>query len=115
MRAELEAILESARHLSPAELPRLLGDLEEIKATALARLSSPAPPVQSPDALLDVEQAAARLGMSRSYLYRHASCFPFVRRVGRSLRFSENGIEQYIRRKSVLTPTRQAAILSSAR
>ena len=99
MRAELEPILASARQLSPAELPRLLGDLEEIKATALARLTAPAPPVQSPDALLDVDEAAARLGMSRSYLYRHASRFPFVRHVGRSLRFSANGIENYLRQR----------------
>lgn len=99
MRAELEGILESARQLAPAELPRLLGDLEEIKATALARLAAPVAPVQQPDALLDVEEAAARLGMSRSYLYRHASRFPFVRRVGRSLRFSTNGIENYLRQQ----------------
>ncbi|MFZ3189766.1 MAG: helix-turn-helix domain-containing protein [Candidatus Sulfotelmatobacter sp.] len=99
MRAELESILESARRLSPEELPRLLGDLEEIKATALARLSAPAPQVQPHDALLDVDEAATRLGMSRSYLYRHASRFAFVRRVGRSLRFSSNGIENYLRQR----------------
>jgi excisionase family DNA binding protein len=115
MRAELEPILASARQLSPAELPRLLGDLEEIRSTALARLTSPAAPVQPPDALLDVEEAAARLGTSRSYLYRNASRFPFTRRMGRSLRFSANGIEQYIRHKSVFTPKRQTAILSSVR
>jgi excisionase family DNA binding protein len=99
MRAELEPILASVRQLSPEELPRLLGDLEEIKATALARLTSPALPVQSPDGLLDVDEAAARLRMSRSYLYRHASRFPFVRHVGRSLRFSSNGIENYLRQQ----------------
>jgi excisionase family DNA binding protein len=99
MRAELEGILESARQLSPAELPRLLGELEEIRSTALARLTSPAPPVQAPDALLDVDAAADRLGMSRSYVYRHAGRFPFVRRVGRSLRFSANGIENYLRQR----------------
>lgn len=113
MRAELESILISARQLSPEELPRLLGDLEEIRTTALARLAAPAPPVQSHDALLDVDEAAVRLGTSRSYLYRNASRFPFTRRMGRSLRFSANGIEHYIRHKSVFTPKRQAAILSS--
>jgi predicted DNA-binding transcriptional regulator AlpA len=99
MRAELEPILESARQLSPAELPRLLGDLEEIRTTALARLSAPAPHAQAPDALLDVDEAAGRLGMSRSYLYRNASRFAFVRRVGRSLRFSANGIENFLRQR----------------
>ena len=55
--------------------------------------------MQPHDALLDVDEAATRLGMSRSYLYRHASRFAFVRRVGRSLRFSSNGIENYLRQR----------------
>ncbi len=100
MRPELEPILSSARQLSPEELPRLLGDLEEIRTTALARLTAPALQPQSPDAMLDVEEAAVRLGTSRSYLYRHHKRFPFTRRMGRSLRFSANGIEQYIRRRA---------------
>ncbi len=59
MRPELEPILSSARQLSPEELPRLLGDLEEIRTTALARLTAPALQPQSPDAMLDVEEAFA--------------------------------------------------------
>ena len=98
MRPELEPILASARQLLPEELPRLLGDLEEIRTTALARLTAPSQQPQSPDAMLDVDEAAARLGTSRSYLYRHHKRFAFTRRMGRALRFSANGIEQYIRR-----------------
>ena len=83
-----------ARRASPAP-GRPGGDQDD----GSSRLAAPAAPVQQPDALLDVEEAAARLGMSRSYLYRHASRFPFVRRVGRSLRFSVNGIENYLRQR----------------
>ena len=64
MRQELETALTAARELPAPELPRLLGELEEIRATALARLSSPAG-LQVLDELLDVEQAAARLGSRR--------------------------------------------------
>src|SRR5207245_10893080 len=71
MRPELESALTAARTLMPEELPRLLGDLEEVRATALARLSAPAPAQMKPDELLDVEEASHRLGVSTDYLYRH--------------------------------------------
>ncbi len=106
MRRELESTLIAARTLSQEELPRLLGELEEIRATALARLVSPKHESQMPDSLLDVDEAATRLGVSQHYLYRNHRRFSFTRRIGRSLRFSSNGIEQYIRRTNVLTPRR---------
>jgi hypothetical protein len=63
MRQELQSALMQARTLAPEELPRLLGDLEEIRATALARLMGPA--VESrPDEMLDVEQASVRMNLS---------------------------------------------------
>ena len=106
MRRELESALIAARTLLQEELPRLLGELEEIRATALARLASPEQEPQLPESLLDVDEAATRLGVSPHYLYRNHRRFPFTRRMGRSLRFSSNGIEQYIRRANVLTPRR---------
>jgi excisionase family DNA binding protein len=106
VRRELESTLIVARTISQEELPRLLGDLEEIRATALARLTYPAREPQLPDSLLAVEEAATRLGVSQHYLYRNHPRLPFTRRMGRSLRFSSNGIEQYIRRKNSLTPMR---------
>ena len=98
MRDELQNVLAAARELPAPELPRLLGELEEIRATALARLSAPST-AQQPDALLTVEQAAARLGLSTTYLYRNHSRLPLVRRVGKALRFSSAGIDEYISRK----------------
>lgn len=106
MRSELESTLTAARTLSLEDLPRLLGELEEIRATALARLTSPKHESVMPDSLLDVDEAAARLGVSPHYLYRNHRCFPFTRRMGRSLRFSSTGIDQYIRRTNALTPRR---------
>ncbi len=97
MRKELESALMAAQTVSAEHLPRLLGDLEEVRATALARLISPAP-TPPPDTLLDVDKAAERLGMSPDYLYRNHRRFPFTKRMGRSLRFSAQGIERYLRR-----------------
>ena len=114
MRQELESALTAARTLPPEELPRLLGDLEELRATALARLTTPAA-AQRPDELLTVEQAAERLGLSVDYLYRNHSRLPFARRMGRTLRFSSLGIDEYIRRTSALTPRRRGDTVSSVR
>ncbi|MBI3782617.1 MAG: hypothetical protein HY270_04375 [Deltaproteobacteria bacterium] len=50
-----------------------------------------------PDRLLDVATSAARLGVSRDWLYHHARELPFTVRNGRLLRFSSRGIDGYIR------------------
>jgi excisionase family DNA binding protein len=52
------------------------------------------------DRRLNVEQAAARLGVSKDYLYRNAGSLPFTVRIGRSLGFSEAGLEKYIRQRT---------------
>jgi hypothetical protein len=43
MRAELQNVLKAVTELPPEQLPRLLGELEEIRCTAITRLSAPAP------------------------------------------------------------------------
>jgi excisionase family DNA binding protein len=97
VRDELQGALIQARTLEPEELPRLLGELEEVRATALARLSAPAP-VAPTDELLDMPEAAARLSLSPDYLYKHAKELPFTRRVGRRVLFSSAGIDAYLKR-----------------
>jgi hypothetical protein len=96
MNADLQPVLQAARTLPPAELPRLLGDLAEIAATAQARLSAPAP-VPLADELLTCRQAAEKLGCSKDFLYR--GNFPFVVRLGRKRMFSSNGIATYLRQQ----------------
>jgi predicted DNA-binding transcriptional regulator AlpA len=103
MRRELGSMLNAARTIPSEDLPRLLGELEEIRATALARLTSIVRTAPSPDSLLSVDEASIRLGVSPHYLYRNHERLPFTRRMGRSLRFSSLGIDQYIRRQSALT------------
>lgn len=97
MRDELKPILAQAMTVAPEELPRLLGDLEEVRATALARLTAPQLATDQADELLDVAEAASRLGVSKDYLYRHHRDFPFSRHMGRKLLFSAAGLAKHIR------------------
>src|SRR5579864_3249577 len=70
MRPELESALSQARSLATTELPRFLGELEEIRAIAFARLIGPPPVITQPDEeLLDIAEAARRLNLSRTTLY----------------------------------------------
>jgi predicted DNA-binding transcriptional regulator AlpA len=94
MQAELENL---ARTLPLEDLPKFLGDLRAVEVVAMLRVSAPAP-TQSGDVLIDVSEAAERLGQSVEWLYRHQKELPFVRHLGRSLRCSSMGIDQYIKR-----------------
>jgi excisionase family DNA binding protein len=96
MQSELQFVLLAVTEMPIGELPRLLGQIEEIRVTAMARLTAPAPSPQA-DELLDVDEAARRLGLSKDYLYRNHASFPFTRRIGRRLLFSRIEIEKYIR------------------
>jgi len=53
--------------------------------------------VPTRDGNLSAHEAAVRLGVSKSYLYRHASRLPFARKIGRRVLFSANGLERWIR------------------
>ena len=99
MRAELQHILTAAKELPAEDLPHLLGELEEIRCTAWARINGPAVQPAS-NRLLSIDEAAVKLGVSKDYLYRHHSEFPFTRRIGRALKFAQNGIEKYLSRET---------------
>jgi hypothetical protein len=97
MRDALEPVLALAKNLPREEIPRLLGDLAEISATASARLTG-SPIEARPDELLDVEETARRMGVSKDFLYRNSGRYPFIRRQGRKLLFSSVGIDTYLRK-----------------
>src|SRR5438093_9112196 len=52
------------------------------------------------DQLLDVEQAAEKLGVTPDWLYRRSKRLPFAVRLGRALKFSQNGLDRWIRSKA---------------
>jgi predicted DNA-binding transcriptional regulator AlpA len=95
MRNELASLLNCIADLPATELPGLLGELEIIRATVWLKMAAPGP-IQAPDQLLPVGDAAQRLGVSKDYLYRHADQFPFTRQMGRKLLFSSRGIDSYL-------------------
>lgn len=96
----VEALEAFARTASVDDLPELIARLEGLKARLYARLSTPNAGSATPrDRLLDVKEAAEKLCRSADWLYRHAWELPFVVRDGRLLRFSEQGIEGYIKRR----------------
>jgi excisionase family DNA binding protein len=87
--------------VDPNHLPALLAQLSAVQASVAARLVSTARDAagDAQEALLTIEQAADRLGVSRDWLYRRTKRLPFVVRVGRHVRFSANGIDRYIRNR----------------
>jgi excisionase family DNA binding protein len=97
VRREIENLLALAKTLAPDDLPVFLGELEVARVTALARIAAPAAEAR-PDELLDVDEASARLHVSRDYLYRHHKRLPFARRMGKRLLFSSAGLDSYLRK-----------------
>jgi excisionase family DNA binding protein len=81
-------------HVARDLLPRIVG----LQVALLARALLNGHAATSEDRLLTVDEAAARLGQSKDWLYRHATKLPFTRRVGRQVRFSSQSLESYIRR-----------------
>jgi hypothetical protein len=52
------------------------------------------------DCLLGSKEAAKRLSVAPSWLYRNASQLPFTIHVGAHLRFSERGLDRFIRSRT---------------
>src|SRR5579863_1545129 len=82
-------------------IPHLRGELAQLDTLLLCRLleGKNRDYVSEGDQLLNIAEAAGRLGISPDYLYRHHESLSFTRRVGRKLLFSAKGIEKYISQK----------------
>ena len=93
-------LLRAVAEVSPAELPAFVGALAQAQAVALARLTTPRPEdhgAEVRDGNISVEEAARRLGVSPSYLYKNAKSLPFVVRIGRRLVCSPSRLERWNR------------------
>jgi predicted DNA-binding transcriptional regulator AlpA len=96
--AALDAAIAAA---DAAERPALVVQLAgRLAALGAGMVQSPTPQAgPSPERNLDVAEAAARLGMSEAWLYRHGAELPFAVRLGRRLLFSERGLDAYLKRR----------------
>jgi len=85
------------REVPPDAIPDLLAEIVRVAAHLVPRLLEDthraAPSAQQ---LLSVDEVARRSGLSRSWWYKHAKELPFVRRLGRSLRFDEAGFVRWL-------------------
>ena len=54
---------------------------------------------QRPDHMLTAIELAERLSVSPRHVYDHADQWPFTKRLGRTLRFSERGFERWLCRQ----------------
>jgi hypothetical protein len=90
------ALVEMRRALAHA-----LADIEA--ALALRVVATPAASASATsEPLLDVEGAAKRLGVSKTWVYRHADALPFRVRLDGALRFDPRGLAAFLadRRRS---------------
>lgn len=90
-----------AHAVTQEEIPFLLAALSALQSILVARLltEAPASPLHKEDRLLEIDEAADRLKLSRDYLYRNSKRLPFTVRIGNSLRFSSDGIDKYIQQR----------------
>ena len=52
------------------------------------------------DRLLGVTEAAEKMGVTKNWFYRRTGKLPFMIRLGRQVRYSEKGIERFIRQRT---------------
>lgn len=100
--------LEPARasEVPPAEIPAFLTQIGAVQAALAAQLlrafalERAEDDARRVDRLLTVNEAATRLAVTKYWLYTHSGTLPFTVRMGdRSVRFSEKGIERYLRQR----------------
>lgn len=99
-------LVESAVDATPAaDLPALVADLARAQARALTRLTASSAPPNEPtpqeqEVLLTVSEAAARLHVPRSWIYRNWQSLSGARKLGhRTLRFSSRALDAWLEKR----------------
>lgn len=83
----------------PEHVPHLLGALEQVRAALWSRLVSGREEAPRADRLLTIDEAAARLAVKKDWLRRRSDLSFVVRLSPGQVRYSERGIERFIRRR----------------
>ena len=73
--------------------------LEGLEQAPTSRTSVPSGD-GTPDRLLSAADVAETLGVSSRFVYAHAPRWPFTRHLGRSVRFSANGLAVWLTRRT---------------
>lgn len=82
------------------EIITAIGKIEADRVRLFAQLIAHEIDREPDDALLTITEAAGILSVTTDWLYRHADALPFTVRPGPGqVRFSKNGIQEYLRRK----------------
>ena len=94
----VNALSADATRLLIAKLEMARGALKARRIALSGELAAPASVPDAPDRLLRVSEAAQRIGIAQDTLYKNADDYPFTQRPRpRCLRFSERGIEKWIK------------------
>jgi len=99
------SVIDLARLVDEArleELPALVGALAQAQAVALARLTTPRlenHETSGQEGNLSAEEAARRLGVSPSYIYKNARSLPFTARIGRRVVCTARGVDRWVRQR----------------
>jgi hypothetical protein len=81
-------------------IPALLGEIERVRVGLWCRLLRDRVEGPVADRLLSIGEAAARLAATKDWLRRHGD-LPFVVRLSEGqIRYSEQGIERFIRQRT---------------
>jgi predicted DNA-binding transcriptional regulator AlpA len=100
--AELET---AASDVPTTDVPELAGRLEALKVRLVlglqASAAAPAGEMGDEDRYLDAVQAAALLGVRKSWIYDHSAELAPVHLPGRLLRFSESKLRRWLRRTAL--------------
>jgi len=101
---QLSQLLNNLETLRVDQIPAVLAQLAAAQGVLAARLLAADTEghvsIEQHERLLTVKDAAERLNVSDDWLYRRAAKLPFSVRVGRALRFSEVGLERWIRARN---------------
>jgi predicted DNA-binding transcriptional regulator AlpA len=100
--AEIIGHPEALAKIPRDQIPPLLIQIASLQGALAASLlndDETAAAKENGDKLLEVKEAAAKLASTPDWLYRKSGKLPFVVRMGRNIRFSEAGIEKYIRQR----------------
>jgi predicted DNA-binding transcriptional regulator AlpA len=97
--ADAVTLTRYGQEVTAAVVSRMAEDLREAFGDTPAAGGPQTASQELPGALLTVDEAAERIGMSKSWLYRHGARLPFSLKLGTAIRFDPDGLAAWLRSK----------------